>query len=153
MRSRLTWANMTESPLPDSSTPFGERARRRLREEQVIWIITVGTDGTPQPNPVGFLFQDDGSILVYSEATAKRVRQVADRPRVALHFDGDGTGGDIVVFTGTARRVDDVPAAHDNPAWLSKYGDSMTRMFGSTERFSERFSVPMRIEIARTRGR
>jgi predicted pyridoxine 5'-phosphate oxidase superfamily flavin-nucleotide-binding protein len=47
--------NMAESALPDSGTAFGERVRRRLREEQVIWITTVGKDGTPQPNPVGFL--------------------------------------------------------------------------------------------------
>lgn len=100
---------MMESVLPEPGTPFGERVRRRLREEQVIWITTVGRDGTPQPNPVGFLLQDDNSILVYNAVRANRTGHVADRPRVSLHFDGDGAGGDIVVFTGTARRVDDAP--------------------------------------------
>jgi len=38
---------MPESVLPDPSTPFGERVRRRLSEEQVIWITTVGKDGAP----------------------------------------------------------------------------------------------------------
>lgn len=33
---------------------------------------------------------------------ANRLTHVVDRPRVALHFDGDGAGDDIVVFTGTA---------------------------------------------------
>ncbi|MEV7598970.1 TIGR03667 family PPOX class F420-dependent oxidoreductase [Kitasatospora sp. NPDC089797] len=144
---------MTESTLPDPGTPFGERVRRRLREEQVIWITTVGKDGTPQPNPVGFLLQDDHSILIYNAVRANRIGHVADRPRVALHFDGDGDGGDIVVFTGTARRVDDVPPPHENQRWLAKYGDSAARAFGSVEAFSERFPVPLRIEITRTRGR
>lgn len=144
---------MTKSVLPDASTPFGERVRHRLREERVIWITTVGKDGTPQPNPVGFLLQDDNSILIYNAVKANRISHVADRPQVALHFDGDGDGGDIVVFTGTARRVDDVPPPHENQTWLAKYGDSAARTFGSVERFSEQFPVPLRIEITRTRGR
>jgi PPOX class probable F420-dependent enzyme len=143
---------MRESALPDPRTPFGERVRRRLREEQVIWITTVGRDGTPQPNPVGFLLQDDNSILIYNAVEANRINHVIDRPRVALHFDGDGVGGDIVVFTGTACRADDIPPPHENRAWLAKYGDGMARLSGSVEKFSERFSVPLRIEITRTRG-
>lgn len=143
---------MTNAALPDPSTPFGERVRRRLREEQVIWITTVGTDGTPQPNPVGFLHQDDSSILTYNAANANRIRHVCARPRVALHFDGDGLGGDIVVFTGTAHPAEDVPPPHQNQAWLAKYGAHAARVFGSVEKFSERFPVPMRIEITRTRG-
>jgi PPOX class probable F420-dependent enzyme len=85
--------------------------------------------------------------------TANRLRHVVDRPQVALHFDGDGTGGDIVVFTGTARRADDIPPPHENPAFLAKYGDSLLRVSGSPEEFGKKFSVPLRIEITKTRGR
>ena len=78
---------MTQSSaLPDSSTEFGERVRRRLHEEQAIWITTVGKDGTPQSNPVGFLFQDDNSILIYNMVNAHRLNHVAERRQVALHF-------------------------------------------------------------------
>jgi PPOX class probable F420-dependent enzyme len=123
---------MAESALPGSSTAFGERVRRRLREEHVIWIITVGKDGTPQPNPVGFLYQDDGSVLIYNMVNAHRLKHVVDRSQVALHFDGDGTGGDIVVFTGTACRADDIPSPHENQAFLAKYGDSLLQVSGSS---------------------
>lgn len=143
---------MTESALPDPGTPFGERVRRRLREEQVIWIVTTGMDGTPQPNPVGFLHEGGNSILIYSSATANRLNHVAERPRVALHFDGDGAGGDIVVFAGLARRADDVPPALENQAWIAKYGDGMARRSGSLEKFSADFPVPPRVEVTRTRG-
>ncbi len=148
----LGLGTMPESVLPDPSTAFGERVRRRLRQEQVIWVTTVGKGGTPQPNPVGFLLQDDNSILVDNAVKASRINHVVDRPRVALHFDGDGTGGNIVVFAGIARRPDDIPPPHENEAFLAKYGDGMARRSGSVEKFSEEFPVPLRIEITRTRG-
>ena len=91
---------MTGDALPEFGTEFGARVRRRLREERVIWITTVGRDGTPQPDPVSFLLQDYDSILTYNMINANRLTHVVDRPRVALHFDGDGAGADIVVFTG-----------------------------------------------------
>jgi PPOX class probable F420-dependent enzyme len=112
----------------------------------------VGNDGTPQPNPVGFLFQDDSSILIYNMVNVNRINHVDDRPQVALHFDGDGTGDDIVVFTGTACRADDISPPHENRAFLAKYGDSLLRVSDSVEEFGTRLSMPLRIEITGTRG-
>ena len=43
---------VTTQVIPDPSTPFGERVQRRLREELLVWLTTVGRDGAPQPNPV-----------------------------------------------------------------------------------------------------
>ena len=84
--------------------------------------------------------------------SANRLNHVADRPQVALHFDGDGTGGDIVVFTGTACRADDIPPPHENQAFLAKYGDSLLRVSDTAAEFGTKFPVPLRIEITRTRG-
>jgi hypothetical protein len=50
---------MTADVLPDPATPFGQRVRRRLQNDTVIWIVTVGADGRPQPNPVGVVVDDD----------------------------------------------------------------------------------------------
>ncbi len=41
---------------------YGERVRRRLTGEMTIWLTTVGRDGTPQPNPVGFLWDGGDSL-------------------------------------------------------------------------------------------
>ena len=74
--------------VPDGQ--FGDRVRTRLRDSKVIWLTTVGADGTPQPNPVWFLWDGDSSVLVYNRTDAHRLAHVAAHPQVALHLDGDG---------------------------------------------------------------
>jgi PPOX class probable F420-dependent enzyme len=139
------------SVLPEG--PFGERVARRLRESYAIWLTTVANDGTPQPNPVWFIWDGDDSVLVYNRADAHRLAHIEARPRIALHLDGNGRGGDIVVLAATARRDPDAPAPHENPDYLAKYRDGMTRVSGSPERFSVDYPVPLRIRIRRIRGR
>ncbi len=142
---------MTHSVLPDPTTPFGERALRRLNTEVVIWLTTVGKDGTPQPNPVWFLLDND-SLLIYNRPDANRIAHIGQRPQVSLNLDGDGKGGDIVVVTGTARLIDDVPPCDQLPAYLAKYEALMTRVAGSPEKFGKAYPVAMRIDITKVRG-
>ena len=137
--------------IPDRATAYGERVRRRLTEEMTIWLTTVGRDGTPQPNPVGFLWDGDNSLLTYSQTDARRLANIRRQPLVSLNFDSNG-GDDIVVLTGTAEILDDYPAVPDNPAWLEKYGEAINARFGDAVKFAERFSVPVRIHLTRVRG-
>ena len=131
---------------------FGEHVAKRLREAYVIWLTTVGNDGTPQPNPVWFLWDGADEILTYNRADAHRLAHIEARPHIALHLDGNGRGGDIVVLAATAGRAPDAPAPHENPEYLAKYGDGMARVSGSPERFSVDYPVPLRIRIRRIRG-
>ena len=142
---------MTAHVLPDPATAFGERVRRRLRDEQVIWFTTVGGDGTPQPNPVWFLWEDTGA-LVYNRSDANRLTHIRSRPQVCLHFDGDGRGGDISVLTGRAQVLTGHPLAHELPGYLDKYRESMIRVSGSPEAFSTAYPVPVRVDVTRVRG-
>jgi len=137
--------------MPDRATPYGERVRRRLAEETTVWLTTVGRDGGPQPNPVGFLWDGGDGVLVYSQTDAKRLGNIRRQPRVSLNFDSNG-GEDVVVLTGIAEIVDDCPPVSDNRAWLEKYGGAIEARFGSAASFSERFSVPIRIRLLRVRG-
>jgi PPOX class probable F420-dependent enzyme len=138
--------------IPDQTTDYGERIRRRLTEEMTIWLTTVGRDGTPQPNPVGFLWDGADSVLTYNQGNAKRLLHIRRQPQVSLNFDSNGDGGDIVVLTGTAEILDHYPAVSDNPAWLEKYGEAIDAQFGSAVKFAERFSVPVRIHLTGARG-
>ena len=143
---------MAGAVLPDPDTDFGRRVRARLRTERVIWFTTVGADGTPQPNPVWFLWQGDDNVLVYNSITAHRLAHIRRNPRVCLHFDGNGQGGDIIVLTGIAEIMDDYPSVVDNSAYRDKYAQGIERVSGSAEAFAEQYAIPALIHITKTRG-
>jgi PPOX class probable F420-dependent enzyme len=120
------------SVMPPESTPFGERVARRLREELIVWMVTVGADGTPQPNPVWFWW-DGESFLIYSLPDAARLSHIKRNPNVALHLDGNGRGGDIIVVTGETRITTDDPPADKNPVYVEKYKELIARSFKTPE--------------------
>jgi PPOX class probable F420-dependent enzyme len=131
---------------------FGDRVRSRLRDAYAIWLTTVGDDGTPQPNPVWFIWGGDDSIVVYNRPDAHRLAHIDARPRIALNLDGNGRGGDIVVLAAIAERAPELPPPHENPDYVAKYADGMSRVSGSLEQFSADYGVPLRIAIRRIRG-
>ena len=94
----------------DETTEFGQRATMRLHEERLAWLTTVSPRGTPQPVLVWFLWDGDASILLYSRPDTPKLRNIAKNPRVSLHLDGNGQGGDAVVCLGQASVSDDPPA-------------------------------------------
>ncbi len=143
---------MTPFTLPSAETPFGQRVERHLRDDVVAWLTTVSHDGTPQPNLVWFLWDGD-SFLIYSLAGAARLANIARNSHVSLNFSGDGRGGDIVVFTGTARVAPEEPPADQNPAYLTKYRDRIDASFGGPAAFAARYSVPLRLSPHKVRGR
>ncbi|MGH3613388.1 MAG: TIGR03667 family PPOX class F420-dependent oxidoreductase [Pseudonocardia sp.] len=139
--------------LPEPDTDFGARVARRLRDERLAWLTIVDAAGMPQPTPVWFLWDDaSGSALVYSHGEAKRLEHVRARPRVALHLDGDGRGGDIIVLTGVVEHAPDEPQVNRNPDYLAKYGEQITAGWQTAENFASIYSVPLRIHVRRARG-
>src|SRR5512146_3302997 len=105
MRSREV--HMLEIP-----SKLRAEARRRLKEEYFVWMTTVGSDLTPQPRPVWFIWQDD-SFLIYSQPRAHKVHHILQHPRVALHFNCNAIAeADVLVFVGEARIDPDAPPAH-----------------------------------------
>lgn len=96
--------------------------------------------------------RDDTSAVVYNRRDANRLTHLRSRPQVCLHLDGDGRGGNIVVLTGRAHVLEGHPLPHELPGYLNKYSESMTRVSGSPEAFSEAYPVPVRVDVAHVRG-
>ncbi len=133
---------MTTAATPD-------RFQRRLTGEQVIWLTTVGQNGTPQPNPVWFLWEG-ATVLTFSRPDAKRLAHIKRNPHVSLHLNSTSTGGDVTVLTGKAELRDGAPTAY--PDYVAKYRSDIERISGSVEAFAKEYSVPMRIRIGGVRG-
>jgi PPOX class probable F420-dependent enzyme len=136
----------------DTATEFGQRAQRRLHDEQVIWIVTVGPDGIPQPSVVWFLWDGADDILILSEPHVPKVRNIVRHPPVALHLDGNGRGGDVVVLTGAATvhpggTIDDLPAEY-----VTKYAEGIRRIGLTPEGMVAKYSTVVHVALGRIRG-
>jgi PPOX class probable F420-dependent enzyme len=134
----------------DLSSELGIRASKRLEQEQVIWLTTVASDGTPQPNPVWF-YWDGGSVLVYTTPEAAKLKHIARNGRVALSFEGATVlGGDVIVLNGTASIADHT--AEPDPGYLRKYTEAAKEWGRTVESLHEEYSVAIRVTPDRLRG-
>jgi PPOX class probable F420-dependent enzyme len=134
----------------DATGEFGARVERRLRDDLVVWLTTVGADGTPQPSPVWF-FWDDGSVLVYSQPAAPKVRNVRRSPRVALNFNSTAHGGDVVVLTGEAA-FDEAMTGAPPAAYLAKYAEGLASLGMTPEAFAAEYATAIRVRPTKLRG-
>lgn len=135
----------------DTSTEFGARVARRLADEQIIWLTTVRADGTPQPSPVWFLW-DGASFLIFSQPKAQKLKNIAHGPTVSLHLDGDGRGGDIVVFTGRAAVEAAAPSVVEVPAYVEKYRAGIANIGMTPAQMAAEFSTAVRVTPTHLRG-
>lgn len=143
---------MIMSLVLDDHDAFHARVARRLSEETVVWLTTVTPSGAPSPNPVWFLWDGAAGVRVFNAPTAARLAHVAANPAVTLHFDSDGTGGDIVVLRGTAVVEPEAAGPHEVPDYLEKYREHIPAIGHSVESFAEAYGVPLLVTLDRVRG-
>ncbi|MEM8529390.1 MAG: TIGR03667 family PPOX class F420-dependent oxidoreductase [Chloroflexota bacterium] len=136
----------------DINTAFGARVMHRLQNDYIIWLTTVRADGTPQPSPIWFLW-DAESIIFYSKPDTPKIRNINHNSKVALNFDGDGQGGDIIVFNAEATVDQHIPPADQYPAYLTKYGEGITTRLGmSPAQLAQLYTTSVRVKLLRIRG-
>jgi PPOX class probable F420-dependent enzyme len=135
----------------DLNNKFGRQVKRRLAKEAIIWFTTVGSDLTPQPRPVWFLWDGD-SILIFSQPGAHKVRHLKAHSKVALNLNSDEQGDKIAVITGNASIDSSVSPAHQVPAYFRKYRKGIAGLGMSPEEFSREYSVAIRVIPSALRG-
>jgi PPOX class probable F420-dependent enzyme len=135
----------------DPTNAFHARVAERLKSELVGWLVTSGADGTPQPSPVWFLWDGADSLLIYSQNTPK-IRNIANQPRVAFHLNSDEQGGNVVTFTGSARRDNSHAKLIDFQPYLDKYAAGIAGLGNTNQQFSDAFSEPLIVTLEKLRG-
>lgn len=118
-----------------------ERVEARLRQNLMVWLTTVRSDGQPVSVPVWFLMREDSTILLYSQPGKQKLRNIADNPKVSLGLDVTDIGRNVIRMEGIARVAHDEPAANQQPAYLAKYTERIAALFDTPERFAELFST------------
>ncbi len=135
----------------DTNSEYGARVVRRLREDKIGWLTTVGADGTPQPSPIWFLW-DGETALIFSKPDAPKVRNIRARPRASLNLHSDASGGDIVILTGEATIDAAEPPAEHLSAYLEKYREGIKGLGMTWEQMAAEYSAVIRFKPAKLRG-
>ncbi|NNH71813.1 TIGR03667 family PPOX class F420-dependent oxidoreductase [Nocardia uniformis] len=135
----------------DTDTEFGAHAAERLERETVAWLTTVGPSGTPQPNPVWFLW-NGSEILLFSEPNQPKLRNIARNPRVSLNLNSTASGGEVLVLTGAARIDPTDPNPDEIARYTAKYTEGLADLKMTAEQFYATYSQAVRITPDRLRG-
>jgi PPOX class probable F420-dependent enzyme len=122
----------------------------RLREEEIIWLTTVRSDGQPQSVPVWFLW-DGETFLIYSQPGRQKLKNIGRNPRVGLHLNSNARGGDVVRSEGTAEVAEEVPPATEIDEYVEKYRESIARIGFEPDSFARTYSVALRVRPTRWR--
>jgi PPOX class probable F420-dependent enzyme len=125
-------------------------AEQRLRDEKIAWLTTVRRDGQPQSSPVWFLWRD-GEVIVYSQPTTQKVRNLQANPKVAVHLRDIDDGADIVSLEGEAVIDERYPQAAAVPAYVDKYRSMIADLRMDPASFAKAYSTPIRIRPLRLR--
>ena len=89
----------------DTSTAYGAKVAKQVVERKLGWLTTVSSDGTPQPNPVWFLW-DDGRFILFSEPGQAKLKNIARSGRVSFNLEATEDEEQITIFTGGATEID-----------------------------------------------
>jgi len=135
----------------DTSTEFGKQVQRRLADEQIGWLTTVRPDGMPQPAPIWFHW-DGETLLVFSEPTSQKVRNLSANPKASLHFNCGDDGENVVVFTGEATTSSTLPSRERLDAYFKKYEAGIKQLNMTREGIMETYSTAIYLTPARVTG-
>ena len=123
----------------------------RLRNDPIVWLITVRPDGRPHVVPVWF-FWDGETILICSQPNTQKLRNVRQTPNVMLALDGTGNlGDDVVVVEGTAELLNEpsLSLLSAYPAIAEKYDFLLTSMKVDLQALAADYSQPIRVTPSR----
>ena len=130
---------------------INDKVRKKLEQDEVIWLTTIRPDGQPQASVVWFVLEGE-ELLIYSKKDTIRNRNIVANPKVSLNLNSTPQGGGVVTMEGTARVDMDAPRPAENPPYLGKYLERIESYKWTADKFGNDYPVPIRITIDRVRN-
>ena len=119
--------------------------------QKLAWLTTVGSDGTPQPNPVWFIW-DDGTVVIFSRPNQAKLANIARSGRVAFNLESVDEET-ITIFTGHAEIV---PYESIQQTLLDRYAEryamGMIDIKMTRAEYEAAYTVPIRFTPEKLRG-
>lgn len=134
------------------STPIKPEFEAYIDKAEAMWLTSVRADGTPQPTPIWFIRDADGSFILYSMPDAQKVKNIRQNPKVTLNFNIDPGAEYYIVLTGEARIDESIPPSNQSEAYQTKYAALMPPINFTPDSLASAFSLPIRVVVTGSRG-
>jgi PPOX class probable F420-dependent enzyme len=122
-----------------------------LRDDPVVWLSSVQSDGRPHLVPVWFHW-DGERIVAFSKPHARKVDNLRGQPSVMLAVGTPGPEFEVELIEATAE-LPDRPAEEVIPAGFgAKYRELLQRAGLTVQRFAQVYSQPIVLRPTRFLG-
>lgn len=136
----------------DTTTEFGAKVVQRIETQKLAWLTTVASDGTPQPNPVWFLWTGD-AFLIFSKPNQAKLKNIARSPRVSLNLEATEDEEQITIFTGAAELVDRTTIPQETfDRYAAKYSEGMRNIQMTRAEYEATYTAVIRFTPEKVRG-
>jgi PPOX class probable F420-dependent enzyme len=142
---------MTRTAQADQTPRCRPSIEAALRDDPVVWLSSVQTDGRPHLVPVWFHWDGD-RIVAFSKPHARKVDNLRDQPSVMLAVGTPGPEFDVELIEATAELPAE-PAEQIMPEGFgAKYRELLHRAGLTAQRFAEVYSQPIVLRPTRFLG-
>jgi PPOX class probable F420-dependent enzyme len=135
----------------DTTTEFGAKVEQRIEEQKLAWLTTVASDGTPQPNPVWFIW-DDGTFVIFSQPNQAKLANIRRTGRVSFNLESIDEET-ITILTGHAEIVpyESIPQSLLN-RYAERYAEGLKNLKMTREEYEAAYTAPIRFTPEKLRG-
>ena len=135
----------------DTSTEFGAKVAQRIEDQKLAWLTTISADGTPQPNPVWFIW-NDGAFIIFSQPNQAKLSNIRRTGRVSFNLESIDEET-ITIFTGRAEIVpyESIPQTLLE-RYAQRYAEGLKNLKMTRAEYEAAYTVPIRFTPERLRG-
>jgi PPOX class probable F420-dependent enzyme len=135
----------------DTSTEFGAKVQQRLEDQLLAWLTTVSSDGTPQPNPVWFIW-NHGAFVIFSQPNQTKLANIRRSGRVSFNLESIDEET-ITIFTGHAEVVPYESISRELlDRYAERYADGLKNLNMTRTEYEASYTVPIRFTPEKLRG-